>query len=202
MTTFHLFPEVRKDSQFAKPVKEINSDADVAIFNASVACDRILAFILLLNESVKGKTCLDQDIHRSQNTEGILGLLDVFESWIEAIPPSTGPRRFGNVAFRQWIARLEEVWTWKKAADCKEGPGLLYNYMPQDCHPALVEITPYLLGAFGSGQRLDYGTGHELSFAAFLCTLFLLRVLDPAQDAVAAALVIFPKYNFHSPQLT
>jgi len=82
-----------------------------------------------------------------------------------------------------------------KEADCKEAPGLLYDYIPQDCHPALVEITSYLLGAFGSGQRLDYGTGHELSFAAFLCTLFLLRVLDPAQDAVAAVLVIFPKYK-------
>jgi serine/threonine-protein phosphatase 2A activator len=55
-------------------------------------------------------------------------------------------------------------------------------------------MTPYFLGGFGSGQRLDYGTGHELSFAAFLCALFLLRILDPAKDAVAAALLILPKY--------
>jgi|SRR5271163_1216734 len=116
MTTSHLFPQVRKDSQFAKPVKEIHSEADVAIFNASVACDRILGFILLLNESIKGKTCLDEDINRSQNTNGILELLGVFESWIGDIPPSTEPRRFGNVAFRQWIARLEKVQTWRKGS--------------------------------------------------------------------------------------
>lgn len=73
---------------------------------------------------------------------------------------------------------------------------LLREYLPQECHPALVEITPYFLGGFGSGQRLDYGTGHELSFAAFLSTLFLLRLLDPAKDSVAGALVVFPKYVY------
>jgi len=70
----------------------------------------------------------------------------------------------------------------------------LKQHLPQETHAALVEITSYFTGAFGSGQRLDYGTGHELSFAAFLCTLFLLRILDPATDAITAALVIFPKY--------
>jgi serine/threonine-protein phosphatase 2A activator len=40
---------------------------------------------------------------------------------------------------------------------------------------------------------LDYGTGHELSFAAVLCTLFLLRVLDPSTDALAVALTVFPR---------
>jgi len=72
-------------------------------------------------------------------------------------------------------------------------PELLREHLPEESRPALMEITPYFVGAFGSGQRLDYGTGHELSFAAFLCTLFLSRILDPTTDAVAAALVIFPK---------
>ena len=76
---------------------------------------------------------------------------------------------------------------------------MLRQHLPAECHPALVEITPYFTGAFGSGQRLDYGTGHELSFCAFLCTLFLLRTLEPSSDCVAAALVIFPK---HFPFLT
>ena len=81
-------------------------------------------------------------------------------------------------------------------ADSKQGPMLLKQHLPEECHPALVEIIPYFLGGFGSGQRLDYGTGHELSFAAFLCTLFLLRILDPAMDSVATALVMFPRYSW------
>jgi hypothetical protein len=58
----------------------------------------------------------------------------------------------------------------------QRGPDLLRETLPEESAAALVEITPYFLGEFGSGQRLDYGTGHELSFAAFLCTLFLLQM--------------------------
>jgi len=39
---------------------------------------------------------------------------------------------------------------------------------------ALDELRHYLVGAFGSAQRLDYGTGHELSFLAFLGCLWKL----------------------------
>ncbi|OAR00649.1 hypothetical protein LLEC1_02419, partial [Akanthomyces lecanii] len=39
---------------------------------------------------------------------------------------------------------------------------------------ARAEIKSYLLGGFGSAQRLDYGTGHELSFVAFLGCLWKL----------------------------
>jgi hypothetical protein len=34
---------------------------------------------------------------------------------------------------------------------------------------------------------------YELTFAAFLRPLFLLRILDPSNDFVSAALVIFPE---------
>jgi serine/threonine-protein phosphatase 2A activator len=36
------------------------------------------------------------------------------------------------------------------------------------------EVASYLLGSFGSSQRLDYGTGHELNFIAFLGCLWKL----------------------------
>lgn len=45
------------------------------------------------------------------------------------------------------------------------------------------EVSSYLLGAFGSSQRLDYGTGHELSFIAFLGCLWKLGYFgDGAPD--------------------
>jgi serine/threonine-protein phosphatase 2A activator len=38
-----------------------------------------------------------------------LALLDKLEQWIEEIPPLQTPQRFGNLAFRTWGKRLEEV---------------------------------------------------------------------------------------------
>ena len=36
------------------------------------------------------------------------------------------------------------------------------------------ELESYLIGSFGSAERLDYGTGHELSFLAFLGCIWKL----------------------------
>jgi serine/threonine-protein phosphatase 2A activator len=107
-TDFASFPQVARDSSFAAPGKQINSDADVSKFQRSVAFDRIVGFILLLNESVKGKS-RDGDIHLSANITAIGKVLDTLDVFVDEVLPSTGPRRFGNVAFRQWMQRLEEV---------------------------------------------------------------------------------------------
>ena len=110
MTSFDSFPRVPRDAPFTTPEKKIHSDTDVARFNISIAFDRIIGFIELLNESVKGKSCHDEDINTSNTTIKAIGeVLNVLNTYIDEIPPSTGPRRFGNVAFREWIKRLDEV---------------------------------------------------------------------------------------------
>src|SRR5271170_1225853 len=103
MTSLDSFPQVNQDSPFEVPDKKINSDFDVARFNVSSAFDRIVGFILLLNESIKGKTCLDEDIILSEPIKAIGDVLDTLNRYVNEIPPSTGPRRFGNFAFRDWI---------------------------------------------------------------------------------------------------
>jgi hypothetical protein len=108
-TDYSSFPSVEKAASFGVPSKQINSEVDVVRFMRSVACERIVGFVLLLNDAVKGKTCVDEDIHSSETIVDLCRLLDELNSWIEDIPPSSGPRRFGNVAFRDWIRRLEEV---------------------------------------------------------------------------------------------
>ena len=42
---------------------------------------------------------------------------------------------------------------------------------------AVVELMPYITGAFGNEVRIDYGTGHELFFALFFLCLFKLRII-------------------------
>jgi serine/threonine-protein phosphatase 2A activator len=110
MTNIDLFPKIEEDATFNEPAKLINSDTSVAQFNVSVAFDRIVGFLLLLNDSVRGHT-LDEPIKSSPTVQAIVEVLDVLNTWIDQVPPSTGPRRFGNVAFRQWIKRVEEVIT-------------------------------------------------------------------------------------------
>ena len=44
--------------------------------------------------------------------------------------------------------------------------------------------------AYGNPTRIDYGTGHEFKFAAFLCCLIKLGVV-PQMDAAALVLKVF-----------
>jgi serine/threonine-protein phosphatase 2A activator len=109
---FTSFPQVERDASFGRPAKLINSDADVVRFNASVAFDRIVGFLLLLNQAVQGRN-LDEHIPLSPTIEAIGDVLDKLNMWVDGIPPSSGPRRFGNVAFREWMKRVEEVDFWQ-----------------------------------------------------------------------------------------
>jgi serine/threonine-protein phosphatase 2A activator len=115
---------------------------------------------------------LDGTYALSQPVQKLQDLLQKIDSIIEEAPPDTGPRRFGNVSFRKWYGILES-----------RVQGLLETHLPSavlevsassDGTSVLEEITPYLLGAFGSSQRLDYGTGHELSFLAFVGCIWKL----------------------------
>ncbi|CAK7211184.1 Serine/threonine-protein phosphatase 2A activator 1 [Sporothrix curviconia] len=122
---------------------------------------------------------------------------------IDEAPPDPGPRRFGNASFRTWHKLLAE----------RVENGLLEEYITIEGYgslektttttmendgkddatddnaserpvSAMDEVKAYFLGSFGSAQRLDYGTGHELSFLAFLGCLWKLRVF--ADDASVA----------------
>lgn len=122
-------------------------------------------------------------------------LLDELQRWTEEIEPLKTPQRFGNLAFRSWGDCLETRVT-----------ALHEALLPTSLHAFIPELQTYLLGSFGSWQRLDYGSGHELSFAAWLCFLERLGLLGdrpsesekqpvaPLAHEEKLALDIFPKY--------
>lgn len=84
--------------------------------------------------------------------------------WIDEIPPEKEvSMRFGNKSFRTWLDRVKE----------RVEEELMSKLLPTDeLARAKVELTPYLLDSFGSYERIDYGTGHELNFFVFLFCLF------------------------------
>jgi hypothetical protein len=67
--------------------------------------------------------------------------------------------------------------------------------MMSNLSAAVPQVRPYFLTAFGSFLRMDYGTGHETSFAVFLLCLTLVRFLrfDP-EEARDIVLDVFVRY--------
>lgn len=116
----------------------------------------------------------DSTLEYSSTVNRLRELLRELENIIQDAPPDPGPRRFGNVSFRTWYKLAEE-----------RMDALIEKYLPeqalhfrrsQDTEEVTSkdELKAYLLGSFGSAQRLDYGTGHELSFIAFLASVWKL----------------------------
>ncbi|KFA67921.1 hypothetical protein S40285_05951 [Stachybotrys chlorohalonatus IBT 40285] len=163
---------------FTKPVPRIIEGPDVSHFLTSLAYRDIGAFILQLNHSLCPRQRADSPLPRlfplpttQPETPSIVALqtlLSNIEKLMDDAPPDPGPRRFGNVSFRKWYALLEA-----KQTDLLR-TGLLGETLQLGNGSALEEVVCYLHGAFGSAQRLDYGTGHELSFIAFLGCLWKL----------------------------
>jgi serine/threonine-protein phosphatase 2A activator len=170
--------------KFEKPVKKIHDGADVLFFLTSLAYRDLTTFILQLNRSVVARRYGDKIVANplrpspacSGNQNICLRvLLERLDALIDEAPPATGPRRFGNVSFRVWHKLLEErVREWLRYYLTS----FRYLVPEEDMESALEEIEAYFLGSFGSPQRLDYGTGHELSFIAFLGCLWKLGQFD------------------------
>ncbi|KAI5283330.1 Serine/threonine-protein phosphatase 2A activator 1 [Ascosphaera aggregata] len=184
---------------FIEPAKRIRFAQDIDTFLCSRAYADITTFLQQLNRAMvpckfknengvtKTKTweLTSKDIVLSEPVRNLRELLGKLETIVEEAPPSTGPRRFGNIAFRDWHARVEE-----------RLPELFSNLISirlnaaflektgEDNANAETELHKYLKGSFGSAQRLDYGTGHELSFLAFLAALWKLNYFEEQEYGV------------------
>lgn len=101
---------------------------------------------------------------------------------MEEIPPVQQSSRYGNYSFRVWHSRLNE-----------NAEALMFNFLPDNLHSATVEIVPYFVDSFGNSSRIDYGTGHETNFAAWLYCLARLGLLKE-EDYQAVVSRVFVKY--------
>lgn len=168
-------------ASFVLPSRRILAPDDVTKWEASAAYKDLIDFILAMNASVKGKKLTD-NLDISENTEKLLTMLKKASDIVDEILPIDQPQRFGNKAFKTWYERIQN-----------SSDELLREVLPEKAHPGIVELKTYLTESFGNSTRIDYGTGHELSFVMFLCCLFKLEVLKES-DAPAAVLKIFASY--------
>ena len=184
---------------FHAPIKKINEGQDVSHFLQSKAYSDLMSFLLQLNRAMFPVYGKDRDsssvtswqtnanhVRASNAVVKLVDLLRTLSAIIEDAPPNQGPRRFGNVAFKQWYEIASS-----------RAPQLLSEALPAVPEASHVEILPYLLGSFGSAQRLDYGSGHELSFLAFLGCIWKLGVFDSTiaeEESRAIVIHIFQPY--------
>lgn len=182
--------------EFMQPKKEINDGSDLTRFFTTNAYRDIGIFLMQLNRSLCPRKRPDDTVQTfelsrkredSQSVLSLQALLGRVEALIDDAPPDPGPRRFGNIAFRKWHELLgQQVAVLLTEFLSREimmfGQDMGECFVKEDTEEAgkhgvvgpFAELESYFIGSFGSAQRLDYGTGHELSFLAFLGCLWKL----------------------------
>ncbi|CAH7675367.1 hypothetical protein PPACK8108_LOCUS10361 [Phakopsora pachyrhizi] len=158
------------------------------LFN-SIGLNRLISVLLNLSRSVADFGLLDDqskfdrlDRSTSKITKKIVKIFNELDRWIDEIPLDKDPQRFGNKSFRIWGNRLETE------------AERLHNDLIDSYHLVIQpELLFYFKNSFGSFSRLDYGTGHEVSFLAYLSILHLTRILKN-EDLLSSVLVIYQRY--------
>lgn len=69
----------------------------------------------------------------------------------------------------------------------------MLKFLPEELKSACVELVPYFTDSFGNSSRIDYGTGHETNFAAWLYCLARLGIIKE-EDYHAVVARVFVKY--------
>ncbi|TNJ27908.1 putative Phosphotyrosyl phosphatase activator protein [Giardia muris] len=178
MDRFRVPPET-----FVTPEKTIlNRRFQMDRFRHSVVFYIISQFITMISQSIEGLS-FDAAPEPSPACAKLLGILEKVEEIFKETPPVTRDVRYGNPSFRTFIGKLRERCTdWHRDA------------LPEAYQEATIEIDVYFLDMFGSEQRLDYGTGHELNFVCWVFSFARLQVLESKEDMINIGLRLAPTY--------
>lgn len=153
---------IDEKAHFSTPVKRIFDSQCTLDFQSSVAIVRLKYFIQKYAKIIN-RTLIPQGPSHIPIVNEIVDVLNYMSLLIDQTPPFEGPRRYGNLACRDWHAKVDE-----------EMPSLWRKVLPSKFHHCIVELVHYLGNSFGSATRLDYGTGHELSFLAVVGAIDML----------------------------
>lgn len=99
-------------AKVSPPVKRIQTDEDLAAWKQSDAHRHVSLFVARLGEAAVGKETQWPERGEKALSPGVQAVvkhLETLDAWTRDIEPKKTPQRFGNTAFRDWGARLEEV---------------------------------------------------------------------------------------------
>ncbi|EFC42525.1 serine/threonine-protein phosphatase 2A regulatory subunit B [Naegleria gruberi] len=189
------------------PHKKIKTQHDMIKFKKSKAFLIFDNFVRELNESIKSKPLpSDANIKLSPVLEMVLTFFDDLEAYMEQFPPvefrDGQTSRFGNLSYRDWSDKmsseadrmmdslLDKALEHSSPASDESGVYTMYN-KKEEWHRK--ELSAYWKDSFGNKTRIDYGTGHEATFCAWMCCLARLNIVT-LRDSFALVSVIFPRY--------
>ncbi|AMD23015.1 HHR246Cp [Eremothecium sinecaudum] len=155
-------------TKFSQPVKRISDVHGANDFQRSLTMHRLQTHLEKYLEMVHGV-----DVPSSSSNPNVNRFVRILERLGELISETPAradaPRRFGNLARRDWQDKLEaeqdKLW--------EEFLPIAYGQIYRD---SIIELRFYLGSSFGSRERLDYGTGHELAFLAVFVAVDMLGV--------------------------
>ncbi|EDV32153.1 uncharacterized protein Dana_GF14182 [Drosophila ananassae] len=168
--------------------KRVQNIGDLALWQRSRAYHDLIGYINGTSSAIQGIKTTDE-MYESEMLKKLLELFESLESLVAKHPPLEQPQRFGNKAYRDFAQDMRE-----------QMPSWLEELLTPGKQRYHSELLQYLLESFGNATRIDYGTGHELSFMFFLCSLFKAEILQE-QDIVSAALRVFNRYLEFARQL-
>lgn len=179
-----LSPPDLSNHAFQQPVRRILSVADHELFLKSYTHELVVSFVFSLSDSVRNRTTRSVEQSQGSKHAVIIALQNVLgdaEELLKAHPRIETASRFGNPAFRDYLTAVEsQIPKWHTDLGVVDPT-------------AAQEVSAYLVHAFGSGARIDYGSGHELNFILWL---LCLRQMSVVPDVLfpELALVVFPRY--------
>jgi serine/threonine-protein phosphatase 2A activator len=163
------------------PQKTITDPAALQRFLESPTCVRYVQFLEDLNESVKGLPN-DASVAGNENIDKIIAGLVKISALVDTVAPIPQAMRYGNKAFQNFLDKVDE-----------SIESLHQEMLPQSAHPAIIELSTYFSESFGNRTRIDYGTGHETNFIAWLFCLEQLG-LWKKENHSAVVLKVFMAY--------
>lgn len=151
----------------AKGICKINSENFFETWKSSCAYKDISRVLETLIFSVKSTP----RVQKTPKNKIILKILDIFHKILNVMNEIevSHERTFGDKSFQVWLEKIEK--------------------MKDDLFSGVInneEAIYYFLNSFGNSSRVDFGTGHELNFLAFVVCLFKLGVVNEgdSQDIV------------------
>lgn len=172
-------PESKDERRFEVSTKKITTMAQFASWPKTSAYADVVYFIMAANTKIRGVSrATKRQVKPAAQT--IVDFLIEARKWIADIPPITQAQRFGNKAFRTWLAQLQG-----------ESGALMRQLTGQEA--SAEEVKVYFDESFGNNTRIDYGTGHELNFVAWLAALTKLGVFTE-EDYQVLILDVFNEY--------
>eukprot|EP01080_Neovahlkampfia_damariscottae_P008492 gene8492-316_t len=177
------------------PVRRLFEREQLTDWLKSKAYSELYNFIELMGEVIKSKP-ISIEVELSTTTLKIIEIIQEIGSLIKEFPPTGNTSRYGNIVFRDFFAEI-----------CKRSDDYMISILKTKDekieHWKIVELSSYFKESFGNNTRIDYGTGHEAAFTAWMYVLHKMNLISKTEIIVFPS-KIFPEYleMIRSVQLT